>query len=254
MNLKQLAAVRALKGNFDVTPIYKAVSGPEPKLRYLYAAGSWHAWTSRFALKLTLFFFGMALWGCQKEEPQDTVIEGSITELGTFEPIRVEGLRLALFKRGKLGIFPTKSAKIHEFTTDVNGHFYHVAKLDEYYGMYYIEILDGPEGYYLLDKHKLLTSEKFNMFQFNLNKEAWLKVVLNNEGGGLYDYFIFAINIGRYAHTGGGRPFVIQRVPSFYKNKITFADHRTNPETIKYYDVEVHPNDTTEFEIDLRAQ
>lgn len=254
INLKQLTRTKALKGDFDATLKVR----PGKHLKRMAALGTspvlWRAWTGSFALKLLVLFFGMALWGCQKDKAQTTVIEGRITELGSFEPVRVAGLRLGLYKKQNAMFFPAGITKIAEFLTDENGEFYHEQNLDSYPGAYFVELLDIPNGYFALENTHYLNSTALNIVQLNLNKEAWLKVILNNQGGGDLDYFIFSINGVRYTHTGGGTPYLIQRVASYDTNRIVLADHRPFPEIYLSFGPVVPPTDTLDFEIDLRPQ
>lgn len=254
MNLNQLVAKRALKGDFDACAFQKINIQNQLAYRPFRTLLDRMVRLRPLSLKLIVLLLGMSLWSCQKERVQDTVIEGRIAELGSFDPIRVGGLRLALFKTSSNGIFPSPDIKVGEFTTDEDGRFYYTTSLDSYYGRYFIKLLDAPAGYFALDHSRALMSESWNLFQLNMNREAWLKVILNNEGGGDFDYFKFAINEIRYSHTGGGRPSVIQRVPSLDTCKIPFADYRTSPETLLLFKTIALPNDTTEFEIDLRPQ
>lgn len=254
INLKQLTRAKALKGDFDATLKVR----PGKHLKRMAALGTspvlWRAWTGSFALKLLVLFFGMALWGCQKDKAQTTVIEGRITELGSFEPVRVAGLRLGLYETGSAGFFSSYRTKIAEFTTNDNGEFYFETHLNKNPESYFIELLERPSNYFLIDNIRQLSSPVLNLVQFNLNREAWIRVILNNEGGGQFDYFVFAINGIGYSHTGGGRPSVVQRVASYDSCHLVFSDYRTTPETNTLFRPMVMPNDTLEFEIDLRPQ
>lgn len=254
MNLNQLVAKRALKGDFDASVSF----GKNARSQHLispFESRIFHVKSLTFKnVKWLVLLFGIGLWSCQKEELQDTVIEGRITEFGSFEPVRVGGLRVALYETGSTSIFNSYTTKVAEIVTNENGEFYLETQLNKNPESYFIQLLDGPEDYFLIDNIRVLKSRTLNLVQFNLNKETWLKLILNNEGGGQFDYFVFSINGRAYTHTGGGRPSVIQRVPSFDTCRIPFADHRTNPVTVRYFSPVLPPNDTTEFEIDLRQQ
>lgn len=252
MNLNQPTAVRASISDFDAKPLLIFTRDTKPDSKPVKATS--FGWTGSFSLKLILLIFGFTLGACQKEQVQDTVIEGRIKEVGSFEPVRVEGLRLGLFKKGQLSIFPSRDLKIAEFKTDADGSFYYTTKLDQYHGMYYVALLDEVDGYYIFDRERPLLSPAFNMIQLNLNREAWIELILNNEGGNMYDYFRFLINEARYSHTGAGRPSVIQRVASLDTLEIYLADYRYDPMLQSEYKLIVQPNDTLRFEIDLRPQ
>jgi hypothetical protein len=251
MNLKRQSLVRALKVNFDASLYLQPILDARPNLKSWPLGHDCLDWSRGFGLKLILLFFSVAFSACQKEQVQDTVIEGRITEVGTFEPVRVEGLRLGLFRHERNGFFPSGSTKLAEFTTDEKGSFYHTLKLERDFRSYYIELLESPSGYFAIDRIRYLNSNSLNFIQLNMNREAWLKLILNNEGGGEFDYFVFAINGTGYSHTGGGKPSVIQRVPSLDTCHIIFSDYRTNPVTNTLFRPVVMPNDTLEFEIDL---
>ncbi len=252
MYLKRSSAVRALKVNFDAPLLTKPITNS--KLVSKHSKSKNFDWTGSFGLKLILLVFSLSLGSCQKEQGQETVIEGRIVELGSFQLVRVEGLRLALYRHERNGFFPSGSTKLAEFTTDEGGNFYHKLKLEKDFRSHYIELLESPSGYFVIDRIRYLNSNSLNMIQLNLNKEAWLKVILNNEGGGQFDYFVFAINGRGYSHTGGGKPFVIHRVPSLDTCHIIFSDYRTIPVTNTLFRPVVFPNDTLEFEINLQSQ
>lgn len=252
MNLTHMKVARALGWNVEATFLNYLANLVRFYFWGLDAFRVFSRWTPRLGLNCCFIIGSLVFISCQKSENQMTVIQGELAELGSFETIKVKGLRLALYKSSSQSIFPTPDLKVAEFTTDENGQFYFVTRLDAYFGMYYIKLLDAPTGFYALDNSRRLTSSVFNLFQLNMNREAWLKLILNNQGGGEFDYFVFSINGIPYTHTGGGRPSVIQKVPSLDTCKIPFLDYRTNPETISFFKIIVVPNDTTEFEIDLR--
>lgn len=254
MNLKRITKAAAFKGDFDVTSKVRPGKSPKRMMALGTSPVLWRAWTGSFALKLLVLFFGMALWGCQKDKVQTTVIEGRITELGSFEPVRVAGLRLGLYETGSAGFFSSYRTKIAEFTTNDNGEFYFETLLNKNPESYFVELLERPSNYFLIDNIRQLSSPVLNLVQFNLNREAWLKVILNNEGGGQFDYFRFGINSTIYTHTGGGRPSVVQRIPSFDSCSIQFVDYRISPEKTTFYKIIAPANDTLDFEIDLRPQ
>ena len=253
-NLNRITTVEALKGDFDAPSTIIPANNPER----ISALGTdrvfWHALTGGFSLKILVLFFAMALWGCQKDKVQTTIIEGRITELGSFEPVRVAGLKLGLYETGSAGYFSSYSTKIAEFTTNDNGEFYFEARLNKNPESYFVELLERPSNYILKDNIRQLSSSVLNLIQFNLNREAWLRVILNNEGGDQFDYFRFSINATIYSHTGGGSPSVIQRIPSFDSCTIQFIDYRVSPEQKTFYKIIALANDTLDFEIDLRPQ
>lgn len=254
MNLNQPTAVRALKENFVAKPINQVVPVIDWYISLRRFFSDAHMFFSRPTFKLILLIFGMAFLGCQKDRIKDTIIKGRLTEFGTAESIRVAGLKIALYRHSSELVFLPSDSKIAEVSTDENGEFSLAVEIDENPAAYYIKLLESPPGYYRIHHAAYLKSKISNSLELSLNRQAWLKVVLNNEGGGLYDYFVFAINNTTYSHTGGGKPSVIQRVPSYYSNLITIGDFRTNPETISYYEKVLTPNDTIAFEIDLRRQ
>jgi hypothetical protein len=253
-NLNRITTVEALKGDFDAPSTIIPANNPERISALGIDRVFWHALTGGFSLKILVLFFAMALWGCQKDKVQTTIIEGRITELGSFEPVKVAGLKLGLYETGSAGYFSSYSTKIAEFTTNDNGEFYFEARLNKNPESYFVELLERPSNYILKDNIRQLSSSVLNLIQFNLNREAWLRVILNNEGGDQFDYFVLSVNGVRYMHTGGGRPSLIRRVPSYDSCYLIFADHRTTPEINTLYKPVVMPNDTLEFEIDLRPR